>query len=214
MKFGAGVFSPPSFLIHISLHLHAVLQCFSSRIYSPAWILFSLCGLFLLVLWLQGFLMCIYRVFIGAESCFLSAYQQPLCTPPTNLPDTALGFRTPQAWAAVNHSSADLDAVLPHLLLLTKMFPNPLNFYFFPPPTFYSLPSLLFVGCENSPCPFSSSLQKQQRSSSPPPLSSRVYYFSYEVWAVIRTDLSVINQDVLRRFPNSHECTFLHKLLQ
>lgn len=43
--------------------------------------------------WLQGFPTCIYRVFIGAEPCFLSAYQQPRCTPPTNFPDTALGFQ-------------------------------------------------------------------------------------------------------------------------
>lgn len=47
----------------------------------------------MLVPWLQGFPMCIYSVFIGAEPCFLSAYQQPPCTPPTNLPDTALGFQ-------------------------------------------------------------------------------------------------------------------------
>lgn len=43
--------------------------------------------------WLQGFPSCIYRVFIGSEPCFLSAYQQPRCTPPTNFPDTALGFQ-------------------------------------------------------------------------------------------------------------------------
>lgn len=43
--------------------------------------------------WLQGFPTCIYRVFIGSEPCFLSAYQQPRCAPPTNFPDTALGFQ-------------------------------------------------------------------------------------------------------------------------
>ena len=53
----------------------------------------SRCALATLVPWLQGFHVCIYSVFIGARPYFLSAYQQPPCTPPTNLPDTALGFQ-------------------------------------------------------------------------------------------------------------------------
>lgn len=37
----------------------------------------------------QPFPMCIYYVFIGTEHCFLSTYQQPRRTPPTNLADAA-----------------------------------------------------------------------------------------------------------------------------
>ncbi len=57
--------------------------------------------------------MCIYSVFIGAEPCFLSAYQQPPCTPPTNLPDSALGFQdtTGPGWVKVELSSAICLAV-------------------------------------------------------------------------------------------------------
>lgn len=63
--------------------------------------------------WLQVFSLCIGGVFLGAEPCFLSAYQQPLCAPPTNLADMVLSFRTPQAVAAVTHSQTDLHACPP-----------------------------------------------------------------------------------------------------
>lgn len=54
--------------------------------------------------WLQVFPLCIGGVFLGTEPCFLSAYQQPLYAPPTNLADMVMSLRTPQAVAAVTHS--------------------------------------------------------------------------------------------------------------
>lgn len=90
------LFLPLPSLFH--LHLHHC--CFPLNIFCSSSLQIqlwasppSLCNLAMLVLWLQGFPMCIYSVFIGTEPCFLSAYQQPPCTPPTNLPDTALGFQ-------------------------------------------------------------------------------------------------------------------------
>lgn len=103
----------------------------------------SLCALAMLVPWLQGFPMCIYSVFIGAEPCFLSAYQQPPCTPPTNLPDTALGFQDTTG-PGCSHSQLTRPCCLssPSLMLLLKCSRIPwfvscwLIFFFFHHPAF------------------------------------------------------------------------------
>lgn len=82
----------------------------------------SLCTLAMLAPWLQGFPMCIYCIFIGTEHYFLSAYQQPPCTPPANLPGTALGF---QGTTGPGCSHSDLD---PHILsFILKKFPRSLD---------------------------------------------------------------------------------------
>lgn len=74
--------------------------------------------------WLQVFPPCIGGVFLGTEPCFLSAYQQPLCAPPTNLADMALSFRTPQAAAAVTHSQPDLHGCPPPTSLAFDLCPT------------------------------------------------------------------------------------------
>lgn len=84
-------FHPASSSISLCFPLNIFAAGLTSSSLEPP--LLPLCALAMLVPWLQGFPMCIYSVFIGAEPCFLSAYQQPPCTPPTNLPDTALGFQ-------------------------------------------------------------------------------------------------------------------------
>lgn len=73
---------------------------------------------------LQVFPLCIGGVFLGTEPCFLSAYQQPLCAPPTNLADMVLSFRTPQAVAAVTHSQPDLHACPPPAPLTFDLCPT------------------------------------------------------------------------------------------
>lgn len=106
------LYRSPSCSVFLSLSIFSIFHfCFSLNIFAVGPVWHSLSALAMLVPWLQGFPMCIYSVFIGAEPCFfyLLINSQHIHHPPI-YQTQPWDFRTPQALASVTHSSPDLHA--------------------------------------------------------------------------------------------------------